>query len=123
MIKTIEVTETELAILEVLWSSNQATIRQITDEIYEEPTTGQYATVQKLLDRLEAKKCVKRDKGSFAHTFTAEVDRSKLIGQGLEHLARRLCQGSLTPLLLHLTEKTHLTRADRKALKKLIDQA
>jgi predicted transcriptional regulator len=119
---SLDVTETELAILEVLWS-RPATIRQITDALYPGGTPGQYATVQKLLDRLEAKGCVKRDKRSFAHTFSASVSRDSLIGHGLERLARQLCQGSLTPLLLHLTGRTRLSKADRQALRKLIDES
>ena len=39
----------------------------------------------------------------------------------LESLAEKLCGGSLTPLLIHLAEKTKLTDRDRKMLRKLIE--
>ncbi len=121
--KTINVTEAELAVLDALWEEGAVTIRQITDTLYEEGTTSEYATVQKLLDRLQAKGCVKRSKRSHAHKFSAKVSRSELIGSGLETLAEKLCSGSLTPLLMHLTENTKLSQQDRDKLRELIDQA
>lgn len=119
--KRIEVTETELAILEELWRRGKATIREISDALYEEGTTAQYATVQKLLDRLEAKGCVGRDRRSYAHRFKARISRRKLLDQELESLAERLCQGSLTPLLIHLTDKVTLSEEEREQLRKMID--
>ena len=119
----LNVTPYELAVLEVLWSRGAATIRKITDQIYGQSSTAAYATVQKLLERLEKKGCVGRDRSSFAHVFRAAIERSDLIDQGLENLAEKLCGGSLTPLLIHLLESTKLTDRDRSALRKLIDEA
>ncbi len=121
--RPINVTEAELAVLEVIWESGAATIRQITDAIYDEGTTSEYATVQKLLDRLHAKGCVKKSKRSHAHTFSAKVSREDLIGTGLDTLAEKLCGGSLTPLLIHLTEKTSLSNEERSVLQNLINES
>jgi predicted transcriptional regulator len=121
--KGLNVTEYELAVLNVLWDRGKATIREITDAIYAQTSTTAYATVQKLIERLEKKGCVRRDRRSFAHVFEATVDRSKLIDQGLESLAEKLCGGSLTPLLVHLAETTTLTDDERRVLRKLIDEA
>ena len=121
--KPLDITETELAILGVLWTTGTATIREITDELYTRRTTGEYATVQKLLERLEAKGCVKRDRSSFAHVFTAKVEREQLIDDELESVAKKLCSGSLTPLLMHLAEATQLSPEDYKMLRRLIEDA
>jgi hypothetical protein len=61
------VSETELAVLHVLWDLGQATVRQIDRRLYRRPTVATYATVLKLLERLEAKGCVRRDRSGFAH--------------------------------------------------------
>jgi predicted transcriptional regulator len=119
----LSASEYELAILDVLWSRDAATIREITQEIYGEVSTTAYATVQKLLERLENKGYVERDRSSFKHTFSAAIERSELIGQGLESLAEKLCGGSLTPLLVHLVESTKLTDQQRKTLRELIEKA
>lgn len=121
--KTVDVTETELAILDVLWDRGPTTIREITDLLYEQGTAGEYATVQKLLDRLAKKGYVRRDRTSFAHVFSATVDKQELIGQGLEKLAAKLCDGSFTPLLMHLADASKIPEKDRDALVKMIEEA
>ena len=121
--RATKVSDAELGVLEVLWRDGPATIRRIADELYGEGTTANYATVQKLLERLEGKGCVSRDRSRFAHVFAAKIERSVLIGQGLQEMAERLCGGSLTPLLAHLAEAAQLKARDRKAIRKMIDEA
>src|SRR5437588_6703335 len=95
-----DVTDAELAVLEALWEHGPATIRQLTDRLYPQGTTSHYATVQKLLERLEAKECVRRQRQGSTNTFQAMVDRGELIGRRLQATAEKLCGGSLTPLLM-----------------------
>lgn len=117
------VADAELAVLEVLWAGSPLTIRQITDALYPGGGTSAYATVQKLLERLEAKQCVTRQRSSPAHQFAPAVERDDLIGEQLEQVAEKLCDGSLTPLLLHLTTSVRLKKHERDMLRKLIDDA
>jgi len=63
----VDVTEAELAILQALWDQGPATIRQLAERVYSQEGTSVYATVQKLLDRLDAKGFVRRDRGGAAH--------------------------------------------------------
>ena len=53
-----DVTEAELAVLQALWDAGPATIRQLVERVYQQTGTSVYGTVQKLLERLEAKGCV-----------------------------------------------------------------
>lgn len=117
-----DVTDTELALLQILWDSGAATIRQLTDVLYPGGGTAQYATVQKLLDRLEAKGCVRRDRTLPAHTFTAAIAREDIIGRRLQDMAEKLCGGSLTPLLTHLVRTRKLSSRERQELRGLIDE-
>lgn len=119
----IRVSETELEILDFLWEHGNSPISEITAQLYAEATTTQYATVKSLLNRLEAKGYVKRDRSSFAHTFEATIARDAFIGQQLQQMADRVCGGSLKPLLMNLVEGAKLTKRDRAALQKLIDDA
>jgi predicted transcriptional regulator len=112
----------ELAVLQVLWEQGPATIRQITDKLYPEGSQSQYATVQKLLERLEAKKCVKRDRRPAVHVFTAALGRDELIDRRLQSVAEKLCGGSWTPLLTHLVQSQRLSAEDRQELRNLIDE-
>ena len=99
-----------------------AAIRRITEMLYPDGGTSHYATVQKLLERLEAKGCVTRDRGGPVHVFAAAIDRDGLIGRKLQSVAEKLCGGSWTPLLTHLVQAQRLSAADRQALRVLIDQ-
>ena len=117
-----DVTETELAVLQVLWDQGPATIRQITDLLYPEGEAAHYATVQKLLDRLEGKGFVRRDRTPPAHAFAAAVGRDDLIGRRLQAVAEQLCGGSLTPLLTHLVRARRLSARERQDLRGLIDE-
>jgi BlaI family penicillinase repressor len=117
-----DVTEAELAILQVLWDDGPATIRRLTDALYPGGGAAQYGTVQKLLDRLEAKGCVRRDRSGAAHTFAAVVGREEIIGRRLRDVAEKLCGGSLTPLLTHLVRSRGLSTQEREELRSLIEE-
>ncbi len=118
-----DITESELGVLRILWDQGTATIRQLTDILYPGGGAALYATVQKLLDRMEAKGYVRRDRSLYVHVFAAGLDRDELIGRRLRSLAETLCDGSLTPLLTHLARAKDLTAEDRMALRTIIDEA
>jgi predicted transcriptional regulator len=117
----VDVTDAELALLQALWNQGPATIRQLVERVYAQDGTSVYATVQKLLDRLETKECVVRDRSVPVHVFQAAIGRDELIGRRLRAVADSLCGGSLTPLLTQLVEGGELTAQDRKDLRALID--
>jgi predicted transcriptional regulator len=115
-----DVTDTELAILQVLWEQGAATRRQITDALYPGGGPAHYTTVQKLLDRLEAKGHVRRERGEGVRTFSATLDREALISRKLRDVADKLCGGSLTPLLLNLVRAEPLSERELKELRDVV---
>lgn len=117
-----DITDTELAVLQVLWEEGPATIRRIAEVLYPGGRTAQYATVQKLLERLETKGCVERNRSQAVHVFRAALARDELVARRLEAVADKLCGGSWTPLLTHLVQKDKLSRKERQALRNLIDE-
>jgi BlaI family transcriptional regulator, penicillinase repressor len=118
-----DMTEAEQAILEHLWDKGRASIRQITDALHaDDPGPTRYATVQKQLERMEAKGLVRRDRTLFVHVFEPAVSREDLIGRKLQTVVDNLCGGSLVPLLSHLTRVRKLSAKERKALRDLLDE-
>ena len=117
-----DVTEAELTILQALWEGGPAPIRKLTEAVYGQGGSSSYATVQKLLDRLEAKGFVARDRGGAAHVFRAAIGRDELINRRLRAVADTLCGGSMTPLLTHLVRGRRLTERERQELRALIEQ-
>jgi predicted transcriptional regulator len=117
-----DVTSTELDVLQFLWEKGPATIRQLTDALYPGGNESHYATVQKLLERLETKGHVSRDRSSHAHRFTALTDRDALVGSRLRAVAEQLTGGLMAPLLSHLVRAEALTSEERQELRELIDE-
>jgi len=117
-----DVTETELAILEILWELGSATVRQVVDRLYPGGGPSAPPTVQKLMTRLEAKGFVTRDRSGGVQTFAATVDRGAIISARLRSVAEELCDGSLTSLLTHLVQTDSLSKSDRKALRALVNE-
>ena len=97
-----DVTDAELAVLQALWDEEPATIRTLTDQLYPDGGAAHYATVQKLLERLEGKGYVSRLRSRVPHRFRTKVDREGLIGKRLRDVADALCAGSMASLLSSL---------------------
>ena len=116
-----DVTDAELAVLQVLWEQGSATVRHLTDVLYPGGRASQVATVQKLLERLEAKDCVARERQAGVYMFRAAIDRDDLIGRRLQDLAEKLCGGSLTPLLTNLVRVKRLTPREQQELVALLE--
>jgi predicted transcriptional regulator len=117
-----DVTDAELDVLRGLWDDGPATIRTLADRLYPGGGTSEYATVQKLLERLE-------DKGHASHTaegrqnvYSARVQRDDLVARRLRDTAEQLCDGSLTPLLTHLVSAGRLSRDELLELRRLVDR-
>jgi predicted transcriptional regulator len=73
------VTDGELSILEVIWEQGTPTTRDIAAAVYEKVSDSKMASVQKLLERLETKGCVSRDRRERAHRFGALVSREDFL--------------------------------------------
>jgi predicted transcriptional regulator len=116
-----DVTDAELAILQKLWDRGSATVRELAEQLYQKSEPSQHATVQKLLERLEAKDCVTRDRDTWPHTFAPAIERTELIGRQLQQTADKLAGGSLQPLLTHLVKTGKLSADDRQSLRSLLD--
>lgn len=116
-----DITEAELSILQQLWSDGPSTVRAIVESLAAAGTPMQAATVQKLLERLESKSWVTRDRSGAVQKFIALGDRDDLIGRRLEGIAEQLCEGSMTPLLSHLVRREQLSPEDIRRLRELID--
>jgi BlaI family penicillinase repressor len=117
-----DVTDAELEVLRALWEIGPATIRTLTDRLYPRGGASEYATVQKLLERLEDKAYVKHHTDGRQNVFTARVRRDDLVAQRLRATAERLCDGSLTPLITHLVSAGRLSRDELRELRRLVDR-
>ena len=117
-----DVTDAELDVLRALWDVGPATIRALTDRLYPSGGTSEYATVQKLLERLEGKRLVARRAEGRQNVFRATVRREELVARRLRDTADELCDGSLTPLITQLVSAGRLSREELRELRRVVDR-
>ncbi len=111
----------ELAVMNLLWGDDRLTARQIREQLYPGATKAQHGTVQRLLQRLENKGYVERDRSLFVHLFAAAVSRQAYAGQQLESLATKLTAGSFAPLITHLVEEKKISRDEIARIRDILD--
>jgi predicted transcriptional regulator len=112
----------ELAIMDLLWQNDgPITARQIREQLYPDSAKPQHGTVQRLLQRLEDKGYVERDRSLFVHLFSAVVSRQTYAGQQLESLADKLTAGSFAPLITHLVKEKKISRREISRIRAILD--
>jgi BlaI family transcriptional regulator, penicillinase repressor len=108
-----KLTKLELKIMETLWTTGAASIREI-QEAFPEQDRPAYTTVQTTVYRLESKKAVRRVKKiSNAHIFEAVVSRGAAQKRLIDELLG-LFGGRTQPVMAHLIESGKLTLDDVK---------
>lgn len=108
--------------MDLLWRNERLTAREIREQLYPDATKAQHGTVQKLLQRLEDKGYVERDRRLSVHFFSAAISRQSYAGTQLESLAAKLTAGSFAPLITHLVEEKKISRDEIKRIRAILDE-
>lgn len=100
--------------MEALWTLGHRSVREI-QETFPESQRPAYTTVQTVVNRLEAKKAVRRVKKiSNAHIFEASISRQAAQGRFVDELLA-IFGWRMQPLMAHLIESGKLTLKDIQA--------
>src|ERR1700739_1509198 len=112
-----KLTKLELQIMEALWTTQYASIREI-QETFPEKDRPAYTTIQTTVYRLERKKVVRRVKkvGNF-HVFEATLTRNAAQRRLVDDLLA-LFGGRTQPVMARLIESGRLTLQDVKEAEK-----
>jgi len=116
------ISETEQAVLKVLWDLGSGTVREVQEVLHGQGRHWAYTTVQTLLNRLQAKGFAASEKGGPAHVYRAAVSRDELLRRRLGDLADELCEGTASPLVLALVEGGHFTPDEIEHFRRLLDE-
>lgn len=116
------ISETEQAVLKVLWDRGPGTVREVLAELNGQGHSWAYTTVQTLLTRLAGKGYAAVARGAAAHVYRAAVSRGELLQQKLTDLADTYCEGTASPLVLALVEGTQFTPAEIARFRELLDR-
>lgn len=112
----------ELAVMNLLWQNDgPMTARDLREQLYPSGAKTQHGTVQRLLQRLEEKGFLHRDKSLVVHFFSAAISRESYAGSQLESLADRLTSGSIAPLITHLVEHKKISKKELNEIRAILD--
>jgi BlaI family transcriptional regulator, penicillinase repressor len=113
-------TDSELAILRILWERGPSTVRQVHEALAETRETG-YTTTLKLMQIMADKRLVERDETARTHVYVAAVNEQQTQRQLVKDLVDRAFGGSAAALVLQALNAEGTTPAELKEIRKLID--
>jgi predicted transcriptional regulator len=114
-------TQQELAIMKVVWSLDQATVRQVYEAMREERQIA-YTTVMTMMGVLEKKGYLKKQLVDRAHVFTPVKKRQHVVGHMVREFVERVFDGASDSLLLALARDNKLTERQKRIVKQLIEE-
>lgn len=97
--KIVKPTESELEILQILWTKGLATVREVHEELAKTKEAG-YTTTLKLMQIMNEKGIVKRDDSMRTHIYQAAVTKEKTQKHLLGKMIDSLFGGSPTQLVI-----------------------
>jgi BlaI family transcriptional regulator, penicillinase repressor len=114
-------TDSELAILRVLWRLGPATVRAVHAELSRVEETG-YTTVLKLLQIMTEKGLVKRDESERSHVYEPVCSEQQVQRQLIGHLLDRAFGGSAQTLVLQALAAKKATPGELAEIRRLLDE-
>lgn len=115
-------TESERAILEVLWDKGEASVREVTDELSKHKTVA-YTTVLTMFNTLSKKGFVTHRPEGRAFIYRAAITREAARKQALDHLLQQFFDGSPNVLAQHLLREHEIDQTELKALQRKVNAA
>jgi predicted transcriptional regulator len=118
--KNIKPTESELEILQVLWTKGLASVRDVHEELLATKEAG-YTTTLKLMQIMHEKGLVKRDDSIKTHIYQAAVSREKTQKHLLGKMIDTLFGGSPTQLVMQALGNHKASDVELEEIQKLLD--
>jgi len=118
--KTIKPTESELEILQVLWQKDQASVREVHEELLKTKDAG-YTTTLKLMQIMFDKGLVKRDDSFKTHIYQASVSKEKTQKHMLGKMINTLFGGSPGALVLQALGNHKASPAELEEIQRLLN--
>jgi len=111
-------TDSELAILRVLWQRGPSTVREVNEAL----SDSGYTTVLKMLQIMTDKGLVVRDESERAHVYTARHSEQRTQRQLLADLMDRAFGGSPAKLVVQALSGRKASSEELNSIRELLDQ-
>ena len=119
--KSLRPTESELAILQVLWAQGPSTVRQVNEILNKEKEVG-YTTTLKLMQIMHEKQLLARTKSGKTHIYRHLVNQSDTQQALLNRFVDRAFGGSMTQLVLQALGGHDATTEEIDQIRAYLDQ-
>ena len=120
-LQTIKATESELAILNILWAIGPATVRQVHEKLALTKDTG-YTTTLKLMQNMLEKQLVSRDATSKVHVYATAVNQEQAQGQVVQRMIDTMFNGSAMQLVLQALGNHKPSKAELNLIKEYLEK-
>src|SRR4051794_13179769 len=118
------VTDRELEILKILWARNQASVREVQDDLNKSAGPVAYSTVQTLLNIMEEKKgLVRHIVEGRTFIYIPEKTPERTIRELTKRFVDRVFDGCLDRVMVALLDSKPPTPAELDRLRAMIDEA
>jgi BlaI family transcriptional regulator, penicillinase repressor len=114
-------TPQELAIMKVIWSLEKATVRDVYETLRKRRQVA-YTTVMTMMKILDDKGYLKKTRVDRAYVYRPAKPRQQVMGAIVRDFVERVFDGATGALLLHLGKGGHLTKEERKQIRRVIDE-
>jgi predicted transcriptional regulator len=111
----------ELAIMTIVWEQGATTVREVY-EILRARRPVAYTTVMTMMNILEQKGFLERQRQGRAFVYRPTRSRRRVVRQMVREFVERVFGGAARPLLVHLVEDHKLTAEDLREIARLIDR-
>ena len=118
---SIKPTDSELEILNILWTKGPSTVREI-HEVLEKNKDAGYTTTLKLMQIMHDKGLLKRDVTNKSHVYTANVSQEKTQGQLVQRMIDNVFNGSASQLVMQALGNYKPNNDELNEIKKYLDE-
>ena len=115
-------TGAELEIMHVVWSLEQATVRDVYEAVRERRKVA-YTSVMTVMKILEQKGHLKKKQDERAYVYRPARPRAQVLQDMVRDFVDRVFQGAAKPLLVHLVEDKRLSPQDLAEIRRLLRKA
>ncbi len=116
-----EPTKSELEILSILWKYGASSVRFINDKLNEERPV-KYTTTLKLMQIMNDKGILSRDKSSMTHVYHVVENQEKTKTFLLENFLNKIFDGSKENLVMQLLGNKKTSKEELSKIKDLLDK-
>lgn len=119
--KKLKPTESELAILQILWEEGPSTVREVHEILNRKKESG-YTTTLKIMQIMVEKSIATRDASSKVHIYKPNVEQQKVQKNLLKDFVEATFSGSATQLVMQALGNHKTSKEELEQIKELISK-